>query len=144
MDDLTHLRYDHNARPRELDVACPRCTASCRALKPSERGRPVVVMDMDPTWNKPDWRFGCSECGLSKEGIAYKDLPPLYYQVEVAGVRLWAWNREHLALLAMVLNSESVDGHPYEWFATYAKREWLQGSARAALLRAVRKKLLTS
>jgi predicted CoA-binding protein len=44
---------------------------------------------------------------------------PLYFATEVAGVELWAWNREHLIMIADVLDGGRPSAHRFGYFATY-------------------------
>ena len=55
---------------------------------------------------------------------------------------IWAWNREHLLLLHDMLNNKPFENHKYAWFVTYAQKDWLKGSRRKSLAKAVEKLLV--
>jgi len=69
------------------------------------------------------------------------DSADLYFTAEVAGVELWAWNRDHLAMLLHVLEGGEPGAHPLGYFATYMQKEWLRKTRRAAFARAARRML---
>ncbi len=138
----THVRYSHGNMPSVLHVRCPRCSglaiagpcpetpARLRKIVFAERELPVTV-----------WDLRCTQCVHRVTTVQYEDLPRLFWRAEAAGVEIWAWNREHLQMLRKVLAKESVDGDPYEGFATYARKEWLIERNRKRLLNAVTKVL---
>jgi hypothetical protein len=55
---------------------------------------------------------------------------------------IWAWNREHLLMLHDLLTNKPLENNKYAWFATYARRDWLKGSRRKSLIKAVEKLLV--
>ena len=134
----SHVRYGHRCRARDLHVLCPRCGERALAQKNSEREMGVLIGDLSGTWDLSDWRVQCDSCLYRSIDVAYEELPKFYYRVEARGVELWAWNRDHLAMLLMVLEDQSVENHPFGWLATYARREWLLKRNRVGLARAIR------
>ena len=55
---------------------------------------------------------------------------------------VWAWNREHLLMLHDLLTNKPIENHKYAWLVTYAERDWLKGSRRKSLTKAVEKLLV--
>jgi hypothetical protein len=129
----SHVRYDHCSRPRVLHVVCPKCAGCTTATKASESDDSHLIGDLSGTWGLADWVAKCIRCDYRDQGLSYERLTDPYYRVEAAGVELWAWNRDHFAMLLRLLRGEDIKGDPYEWFATYAHRQWLKRSNRRRL-----------
>ncbi len=127
---MTHVRYAHSSRPAKIDVKCPRCGFLARAEKDSEKGRGAVIGDLAPSWNLSDWRVTCLSCPLRLEGLAYAELPALFYSLD--GV--WAWNRGHLSALLRYLRREPLPDEPYAWLMAYVPGEWKRHKASTAKL----------
>ncbi len=136
----THARYAHATRPTAIALACPRCGAMALATQPSHaRGR-RAVSDCSPEWREP-WRIVCEGCPWRAKDLDYdavRAAGPLYFAVEVQGVELWAFDREHLELIADALEGRPVEGHPLRIFSTYLRRGWLSRSRRPAFAKAAR------
>ena len=136
----THVRYQHGLIPCVLDVSCPRCEQLANAeLSSSDPARPLVEVGR----HLLGWQVRCSQCVYRGTDVNYDDLPPLYWRVESGGAALWAWNREHLVLLKKVLDGQPVSDHPYEFLATYVRREWLRRWPRKSLSKGISRLLST-
>ncbi len=66
------------------------------------------------------------------EEVDYEDLGEPYYQVEVEGDVLWAWNFRHLDMLFRLLSGESVENHEYGERAKFCRGSWLKNRERFA------------
>lgn len=121
---LTHVRYGHASRPREIDVVCAGCGGCAHASQPTEQRHAIVVSDLSEAWSIPNWRTSCPSCPYRASGLAYEALPELFWRFTVRDAEVWAWNRDHLAFLAAFLGEEDVAGHPYSWFAAYVPGVW--------------------
>jgi hypothetical protein len=134
----SHARYDHRSRPTLIEVRCPGCGGRAVATEPCQEEGYVRVMEGGcPHWCTAEWKVVCSRCAYRDSGRSYSDLGELFYRVEARGVVLWAWNRGHLVMLHDLLSGRPVEHHRYAWFATYARRDWLKGSRKEALAKAV-------
>ena len=119
---LTHVRYCHTSRPRDLLVVCPACGAPALANKPSESDLGVLIADLSPGWRLDDWEVACSKCPKRVSGLAYSSLPPLY--LTSVEFNVWAWNPQHLDCLVDHLEGRSTKDDPYDWFMTYIPSKW--------------------
>ena len=100
----SHIRYDHKSRPKILDVACPSCGSKAIASKPSEESlEGVVVADLSPSFPINDWQIRCVECTYRKSGVAYNNLPALYFSG--GSFDTWAWNSDHAACISSYADS---------------------------------------
>jgi hypothetical protein len=126
---MTHARYAHNCRPRDLELQCPRCGALAIAKKPSEAREPLLIGDLSPGWSLPDWCLTCSACLYRKEGLAFDDLPQPYWHVEVGDIGVWSWNRDHMVFIAEYLDGKASPNHPYAWFGSYIPGTWKRRAA---------------
>lgn len=131
-----HIRYDHASRAKRLHVQCPKCNSRAEAYQPSQTSVGVIAHDCTEPWYSEDWSVVCERCFWRASDLAYSELPELYYQVAARGVVMWAWNRDHLTMLRLLLSGDDISGHRYEWFATYAQQEWLKQKNRKHLLKA--------
>jgi hypothetical protein len=138
----THVRYGHACRPRDLDVACPRCGARAQASKISERNSPPIVGDLSPSWNESDWIVVCTACPYRAADLGYERLPPLFWTTRVGDLEVWAWNRDHLVFLNKFLNGEPTDRDAYGWFGAYVPGVWQR--QRARIVKAIRDRLLVA
>lgn len=136
---LTHVRYAHACRPRDLDVQCRRCGALALARKPSEVNAPLLIGDLSPSWRLADWYVTCPACAHREENLSFDELPERYWRVEVGGICVWAWNRAHLAFLAEYLDGAASQDHPYAWFGAYIPGEWKRHAGD--VVRAIRARL---
>lgn len=125
-----HVRYGHRCRPRDLEVACPRCGALATAKKASESSEPSLIGDMSPSWSLEDWKVACTACLHRASGLAYDHLPACYWTFDVGRIRVWAWNREHLEFLGRYLRGDSAESEPYAWLGTYVPGEWKLNAPR--------------
>jgi hypothetical protein len=140
----THIRYAHVTRPTEIAVACPRCGGCALATQPSHALGQLTAGDCSREFGEP-WSVACRACPFRATGLPWSEmraLSPLYFRATVAGVEIWAWNRDHLAMLVAALEGRPLAGKPYAYFSTYLRREWLTGSRRARFARAARAMLL--
>lgn len=129
----THLRYDHVAGPTVVALVCPRCGGLAEAVLPAAtRGRKLIG-DTTEGFRDP-WSIRCTACPHAADDVTREELRrlPLYFSRVVAGVELWAYNREHLAMIADRLEGQPIDHHPYAWLASYLPRAWLRRAARFA------------
>jgi hypothetical protein len=138
----THVRYAHASRPRDIEVACPRCSARARASKVSERNSPPIVGDLSPTWNLSDWTVVCTACPYRAADLGYEGLPPLFWTTTVDDLEVWAWNRDHLVFLSKFLNGEAADHDEYAWFGAYVPGAWQRNRTR--ILKVIRDRLLAA
>jgi hypothetical protein len=122
----SHLRYDHKCRPTKIEFVCPLCGGCAIAKEPSFEEGNLFVADISLNWDKALFSALCTKCFYRAEGLAYHQLPEQFHQISVAGRTLWAWNTEHLYMLADLLAGRSIADDPYAYFATYAQRGWLQ------------------
>ena len=136
-----HIRYEHASRAKRLHVRCPKCNSRAEARQPSQTEIGVIAGDCSIPWLSDDWVIVCEHCMWRVSNLSYSQLPNLFYQVEARGNILWAWNRDHLSMLRQLLAGEDVSGHPYEWFATFARREWLQKKNRKYFLKEINRTL---
>lgn len=139
MYGLNHIRYEHCSRPVLLHLSCPKCARRCVAKKPSENHNKLYAGDCTKAWGTDDWEVRCESCLYRKSGLSYDALPSLYYKVCTSGGELWAWNKDHLITLKRFLNHENVKDEPYEWFLTYAKKEWVLKRNRRRFVKAIEK-----
>ncbi|RRD67565.1 hypothetical protein EII19_05520 [Comamonadaceae bacterium OH2310_COT-174] len=125
----SHVRYDHRQRPAQLDVRCPRCGQRALATPPPALLDAMpdvrIAADGNALWDQP-FDLRCTACLYRAQGVAYAQLPPLFHQISVGGRTLWAWNSEHLDMIAQALQGRDVRRHPYGFFATYIQRGWMQ------------------
>jgi hypothetical protein len=128
---LTHVRYGHACRPRLLEVACPRCSCLAIACKPSEKDG-TLIGDLSPSWRLHDWEISCQGCAYRAAALAYQDLPACYWSFDVAGMTVWAWNREHLDFVRRRLLRQTTDSDPYAWLGAYIPGEWKASASRVA------------
>jgi len=135
----THARYGHRSRARDLDVVCPQCGGRALATQPSASDSGVIVGDLHPAWGLADWTVSCSRCGHGATELSYERLPPLFWMLESGTETVWAWNRDHLAFVAAVLEGQDVRSDPYAWLAAYVPGNWKRDGKRVA--RTIRKKL---
>jgi len=126
----SHVRYDHKFRPTKIEFICPLCQSRVIAKQPAFGEGYLFAGDTSMHWDKADFSARCTNCFYRAEGLSYRQLPEPFHQVSVAGRTLWAWNTEHLLMLADLLAGRSVAGDPYACLATYAHRGWLQWRAR--------------
>jgi hypothetical protein len=138
----THVRYAHACRPRDIDVACPRCRARARASKVSELASPSIIGDLSPSWGVSDWTVACTTCPHRAADLAYKDLPDLFWKTTVGDLEVWAWNRDHLVFLTKYLNGDATKDDAYGWFAAYVPGAWHKKRERIA--KVIRDKLLAA
>jgi hypothetical protein len=134
----THVRYAHGLFPRRLEVVCPRCSSLAAATIVSKAPGDRFI---ETFYRHGAWEIACASCTYRSADTVYEDLPPLFWRVEVAGTDLWAWNRDHLLMLKKLLSREPIESDPYAFLATYARREWLRGSRREALVSAIERVL---
>lgn len=125
-----HLRYDHKRRPTKIEFVCPLCQSCAIAKEPAFDQGILFAGDTSAHWNQADFSARCPNCFYRAEGLTYQQLPEPFHQVSVAGRTLWAWNVEHLLMLADLLSGRPVAGNPYACLATYAHRGWLQWRAK--------------
>lgn len=138
----SHLRYDHQRRPTLVEVKCPKCGGRATATEPCYgEGHFVAAEGSCPHWNTSEWSVSCSGCMFRSSGQSYLDIGEFFYQAKSGAIVMWAWNREHLLMLYDLLSNRSVENHKYAWCATYAHRDWLKGSRRKSLAKAVEKLL---
>ena len=137
LSGTSHVRYDHRSRPTLLHLSCPKCSGRCFAQKPSESEKGVFTGDCNKAWSIDDWKVVCENCDFRAENLSYESLPKVFYQVEARANVLWAWNRDHLIMLLKLLRHESIKDDPYEWFSTYAHKEWLQKKNRSYLIKSI-------
>lgn len=128
---LTHIRYGHACRPARIDVRCRRCAGRAIATLPGETAR--LIGDMHPRWNPagPWWTVQCAMCLAREPDVAYRDLPPLFWQASFRHGALWAWNREHLGFLIRYLQGAPADAEPYGWLAAYVPGRWKSAAPEA-------------
>ncbi|WP_143484380.1 hypothetical protein [Pseudoalteromonas piscicida] len=141
---INHVRYDHSSRPTLLHLSCPKCNGRCLSRKQSESADKIIAGDCNTAWHTDDWMVLCESCTYRIHGLAYEELPPLYYQVSARGHNLWAWNKQHLLMLKKLINAKSIKDDPYEWFATYAHKSWIKKKNRAAFVNAINKFMANS
>ena len=127
---ITHVRYGHNHRPTQIHVRCPRCGSLALALKPSESDMGIATGDVSGTWHLADWTVACSRCPLRLAGLAYESLPPLFFEID----GIFAWNRDHLHFLSLHISGHDTAQHPYRFFTTYIRGEWLRDKNRTIKL----------
>ena len=137
MTGINHVRYDHQHRPTLLHLVCPKCNGRCVAQKPSEANTGALAGDCTAAWITNDWAVACEHCHYRTYDQSYRDLPDIFYQVEARGGSLWAWNKEHLIMLLKLLRNDSLKGDQYEWYATYARKEWLQKKNRSSFIKSI-------
>jgi hypothetical protein len=79
-----------------IDVVCPRCSAHARVIVDRGDGRRLLCSGCGHT------RTSTPRSGSSWWGAAFDPFfqQPLWLTATVRGRRLWAYNREHLTLLA--------------------------------------------
>ena len=121
--------HEHDQTPPQLHVVCPTCAKRAVAR---HRG-----------WTNPqrgEFEIRCPECLFRKSGVAYRDLPPLYYRVAARGSELWAWNREHLTQLLEILEAPSHRKNSLPIARLFVRREWLL--RRKEMAKAIRRELL--
>lgn len=138
----THVRYGHVTRPTALALACPRCAALVHAVQPVHATR-WSIGDCSPEWSER-WSLVCTGCTYRAKGLTWEEMrqvSPLFFRVDVAGVELWAWNEDHLGLLVHVLEGGDPSRSPLGYFATYFKKEWLRRSRRETFAKAARRML---
>ena len=139
LSGFSHVRYDHSSRPRVLDVVCPKCRSRATSYKDSELEKGHLIGDLAGTWHLEDWNIKCLSCSFRKSNTKYTQLPPPYYKVTARDIELWAFNHDHFLMLLRLLDGEDIAGEPYEWFATYAHRDWLKTSNRERLVKQMRR-----
>jgi hypothetical protein len=133
----------------EILVVCPECAACARTFRKDARSR---------DWFAPR-RLVCGACGHTREWAGreirrrWRGAPrddyfalPLWLQARCAGETLWAYNREHLALLESFVaaqHRERARDAKHGWSnASVASRlpKWIKlAKHRAAILRAIGK-----
>ena len=138
---FVHTHYGHKHRPVLLHVICPTCSHEAMAFKLSEKGLGEHIMDLSGTMEIDDWQVRCSHCGNLKKNISYTSLPPLYYRTQARHQEIWGWNRDHFLMLLKVMEGKSLAGDKYAFFKNYVRGEWLRGSIKKALAKAMREKL---
>jgi hypothetical protein len=69
------------------------------------------------------------------------DVTPFFWDFETAGCRVWAWNQDHLRMLFAALHGESTAGHPYDWFRSYIRKEWLLKRNRLRIAKEITKQI---
>ena len=127
---LTHVRYGHTSRPRLIEVVCPSCGCLAQATKPSESAfKGEIVGDLSPSYHIDDWRIVCLSCPKRMDGLAYKELPKLFYSEGELGV--WAWNTDHANCIIDYLSNKDTSNNPYHWFMTYVRGNWKQKPDKA-------------
>jgi len=99
----------------------------------------ILTGDCNKAWLTNDWKIVCEKCDYRGINLPYDKLPKIYYQVEAKRYVLWAWNRDHLMMLLKLLKQESIKCDPYEWFSTYAHKEWLQKKNRNSFVKSIEK-----
>jgi hypothetical protein len=124
--DAHHAVYGHDNTPHQLHVVCPTCGSKAEA----RNSRWVHA-------KAGAFEVRCPACLYRRLGLAYSELPPLYYRVSVGRTELWAWNRDHLMELLSILNDPHVRGASI--IRVYVRREWL--IRRRALAKAINTKL---
>lgn len=127
---LTHVRYGHGCRARDLEVVCPRCSALAKAHKPSEKDESLVVGDLSPSWGLADWVVVCSGCPFRAANLRYRDLPPCYWCFDVGSISVWAWNRDHLVFIRRYLQDQAHRDDPFAWLGAYVPGEWKANADR--------------
>jgi hypothetical protein len=131
---MTHIRYDHGFLPNKVEVVCPNCEKLATAITPCflQEGHLFCAGSCPPSWE-----IRCSECAFRTSKNSRKELGDLFYRLESRGKILWAWNQEHLEMLYLYLSGENVEKHPYGIFATYIRREWLQGTRKKSWVKVI-------
>lgn len=138
----SHLRYDHERRPTLVEVRCPKCHGKAQATEPCyDEGYTVVGAGSCAHWEKLDWRIVCLICPFRSSGKGYLEIGEFFFRIVNRGIVLWAWNREHLVMLCDLLSERPIKNHKYASLATYAERDWLKGSRRRTLVKAIEKLL---
>ena len=125
MGSFSHPRYAHENSPSRIEVRCPKCRGRAIADRiplPID-ARPGRGPAIPP---EPKWKLVCTACSHRADETAFEDLTEPYIQVSARGETLFAWNREHLSMLLRLLRGESVQGDPYESYATYCRGSWLK------------------
>jgi hypothetical protein len=99
-------------------------------MKPSEAEMGIATGDLSGTWHLADWTVACSRCPLRLAGLAYESLPPLFFEID----GIFAWNRDHLHFLSLHIAGHDTAQHPYRFFTTYIRGEWLRDKNRTIRL----------
>lgn len=125
----SHVRYDHRQRPARLEVCCPRCGQRALAAPPDAMlvalPHAPIAAECNSLWDQP-FELRCTACLYRAQGVPYTQLPPLFHQISIGGRTLWAWNSQHLDMIAQALQGRDVRRHPYGFFAAYIQRGWMQ------------------
>lgn len=123
----THVRYGHRVGPSLRALVCPSCAGEARATLPCHERGVLLVGDLSPDFDADEWRVACTRCAHRAGPLSYEAMrahAPLFFIREAASAALWAFNREHLALVLAVLEGRPVAGHPLERLATYVPGAW--------------------
>jgi hypothetical protein len=120
-----HVRYGHKSKPSVIDIVCPKCGLRAIASLISTEPVGAVIGDLHPAFRDDRWSVICTHCTYRANPISGADVTPFFWEFEAAGCQVWAWNQEHLQMLSTVLLGESTSGHPYDWFRSYIRKEWL-------------------
>lgn len=122
--NLDHVRYDHRQRPTKLEIRCPKCDGRAVATDARYAQGHISTGDTSPHWRVPEFSVSCTGCAFRADRQSYDDLTEPFHQVAHNGETLWAWNFEHLCMIADLLKGRSAKGHPYEFYSTYIRRSW--------------------
>lgn len=138
----THIRYCHRTFPTLVEIVCPKCHHRAVATLAVYDEGFVKVMDIDQYHD--DWSILCTNCPYRAGSLTWsglKKIRELYFKRDVIGTTFWAWNREHLHMLLLLLEEKDISNHPYKYFATYAKGDWLRKPQRLKYAKAAHKML---
>lgn len=98
------FRYKIKVRPEDFNVRCPQCGANTPMhhksvyLEETEKGRWQLLDSAKSSTATLTGKLSCKECGYSKNtSISWPD--DAFYQFEIKGKHVWAWNKDTLLLL---------------------------------------------
>jgi hypothetical protein len=136
-----HVRYGHKSRPTVIDMVCPKCGLRAVASLNSQEPLGAVVGDTNPASYEDRWTVACTQCVYRANAVSGADVSPFFWELEAAGCRVWAWNEQHLQMLLSVLLGEKTRGHPYDWFRSYVRREWLLKRNRLRIAKEIARRI---
>jgi hypothetical protein len=97
-------RYRIKERPDKFNVRCPKCGAQAlmykkfEAYEQEENGGWAIKESATSIAGPITGKLTCKACGLNgKATISWPE--DAYYQFDINGQTVWAWNREYLLLL---------------------------------------------
>ncbi|MFZ4576153.1 MAG: hypothetical protein ACOYN0_17345 [Phycisphaerales bacterium] len=136
MNESTHVRYHHGLRPTKIEVRCPKCRGCAIATEGDvdHEAAEVPLLAMLP-FGPGHFRVRCLSCDYRASGVPYEQLGPCFHELEAAGLRVWAWNDEHLRAIRAYLAREPMAGFAYEPLMVYVPGDWLRRAER--LVRAI-------